>query len=193
MSLPVTETDVDVQSARDKIVDADYYALFCTAQVQPEVIEDLLKQSSSTEAGNIWSLIRTPNQSGFHKPTQSPVSEFESGFIDATFDELGDFRLEHFQATAPRPRIQPNNFAILDARSLTTSQPTVLIVKWELWVEHKDLEDDIDLLEKEGWQSVRVRFKGAADFIVRVDYLPLEEHLEGGDVCDEEGVYKLLG
>ncbi len=132
--------------------------------------------------------MRTTKQTDFEKPTQVPVAGFETDFIDASHDTLGEFCLSNFPSNA---RIQPNYFGIMDERSMDDS--TLLVVKWELWAERKDPNNDFDLENKEGWQTVRVRFGGAADFITRVEYLPLEEHLSGDDVLDEEGVYKLLG
>ena len=67
-------------------------------------------------------------------------------------------------------------FCILDARSLSEDvDPTALLVKWELWAEYPDPNDDFNVKDMEGWQTLRVRWNQAASTMDGLEYVPVQE------------------
>lgn len=76
----------------------------------------------------------------------------------------------------------------MDERSIEDS--TVLLVKWEIWSVHIDPNDDVNLEQTSGWQTLRVPFASAARVMGGLRYLPVDE-MKRNDVFDEKGVYKL--
>ncbi len=85
-----------------------------------------------------------------------------------------------------------DTFAVLDERSMRDE--TVLVCKYEMWLENKPEKpmDDTDMLEKSDWLSLRVRFEHVGDFMEGIGFKDLKEFLDN-DVLDEEGVWKLFG
>ena len=77
----------------------------------------------------------------------------------------------------------------MDARTLEDN--TVMMVKWEFWSVQIDLDSTEEKYEDhEGWQTIRVPMKGAAEFMYGITETLVQEfkeHLKPED----EGVFTL--
>ena len=113
-------------------------------------------------------------------------SEFTTSFSSASLDDLGDFCRSHSPANT-------TTFAILDERSINDS--SILLVKWEVWSDYIDpnaetgLDDDSNLEEHEGWQTLRTYFADAAKVMDGLEYLPVREFTSTDKGFDGNGVY----
>lgn len=71
-------------------------------------------------------------------------------------------------------------FCILDSRSGEDGN-TALLVKWEVWSEYVDpnaatgLDDAANRRQKEGWQTLRVKWENAARVMDGLEYLAVHE------------------
>lgn len=71
-------------------------------------------------------------------------------------------------------------FCILDLRSSEDGN-TALLVKWEVWSEYVDpnattgLNDAANRRQKEGWQTLRVKWENAARVTDGLEYLAVHE------------------
>lgn len=115
-------------------------------------------------------------------------TNFTTSFASASLDTLGEFCKSHSPADT-------TTFGILDQRSMTDS--TVLLVKWDVWSDYIDpnaksgLDDDSNLEQHEGWQTLRTYFTNAAEVMDGLEYLPVRELKSTDQGFDGNGVYVL--
>lgn len=143
--------------------------------------------------GNVFSLVRTPDQATLDDPTNAPVEEFSSGFVGWTIDAIGTYFNQRCEREFPNGegthKWSTMTFTILDERSLTDK--TVTIATWWATVP-EEFKEDIDHFDDHatyGWHTVRVKFPEASHVAAAMDFqtgLYLEELSE-----DEDGVLKL--
>lgn len=151
-----------------------FFALFCTIDQPASYINGLLQHAEkhSFDAGNIFSLIESPDQKHVNKPTgPEQISDFRTGFEGWSIEQLGEFCKEKFDwRTNPKsqpPYIADGHFAVLDER--TIEDGTVLLASYRHWRERIDPDNPSDEDDAsnsfEGWRTVRSTKEAAADHL----------------------------
>jgi hypothetical protein len=116
--------------------------------------------------GFSWSLVKTREQKAIEQTTTTPIQQFETGFLGASNDALGDY----FNSRLPDIRgrkeyFNQDSFVVIDERS--ARDDTVLVVIWWVEVPKEDLiafgDDEVTLKGwlPTGWHSIRIRLADA--------------------------------
>jgi hypothetical protein len=127
-----------------------------------------------------------------------PVSNFESGFINASLDEIGTFfRARCEQHFGPYPKgsreMSHKTFEVLDERSLRDK--TTVIAKW--WFKNSAEEREADGADEMYWKALRVPWFAVAHVVEAIDeasFLYLDEaERNPGKRRTKDGVFVVWG
>jgi len=150
-----------------------FFALFCTVDQPASYINGLIQHAEehSSEAGNIFCLLESPDQKRVDKPTGPEVSDFKTGFTGWSVEQLGNFCKEKFSwrdnPKSQPPYISEDIFAVLDERTLRDG--TVLLAWYSYWKERIDPDDPNDgdeaFKHNEGYRTIRSMRNSTADHL----------------------------
>lgn len=173
------------------------FALFCTADQPASYINALLERAEQdkTGRGNIFCLIKSPDQKRVDKPTSPGLSEdLKTSFSGWSTEQLGDFCKEKFSQVNPKsqpPYISDENFAVLDERTLKDG--TVLLARYSLWQERIDPNNPSDaddaFRDLEGWRTVRVKRSAAPELTFILPTIDIDEVVENLKP-EDDGVWR---
>ncbi|PYI02605.1 hypothetical protein BO78DRAFT_400403 [Aspergillus sclerotiicarbonarius CBS 121057] len=158
--------------------------LFCTADMPASMLNDFMDQFRcfhSPDCPTFFCVVRTPDQTDFDEwGTELPISDFSTGFKNATDAELRRFarqKISELRDVGKRGPLDSDWIAIMDERSRRDGTVVMQFNK-ELSMWTQDLEDaeepfeipgDTDVSGDDIWWKWRVPFAGAVQVFNSVD------------------------
>lgn len=184
--------------------------LFCTDQVQAQVINQLMEDCTFPDpdlAYNIFSLVRTPDQPDIDKTnTSPPVEDFTTGFLGKSDAELRLFPRMRLPQMEHGQNINKGWVGILDKKSMST-QTVVLHYSypkhlWDGTFPGAPVPANGEVFDQDGriWWKQRVPFKHAWTFFNSLESDPTFDTVElygkpellKDGVLDMDTAYKIL-
>ncbi|RAK89105.1 hypothetical protein BO79DRAFT_287197 [Aspergillus costaricaensis CBS 115574] len=160
------------------------FFLFCTADIPASILNDFMDQFRKVyddNMPNLMCVVRSPDQSYYPDwGTELPISDFLTGFKDATNSELRAFtqaKIAELGARGEAGSLEPDWIAVMDERSLR-DRTVVMQFNMEMSMWAQDLEDADEPFEIPGnadiegddiWWKWRVLFSGAQQIFNSID------------------------